>query len=311
MRYNEYLNFSLYQIKEFLALCEHLNYTKAAKECFVTQSTLSRNIQSMENTLGIQLFVRNTVKVTPTPAGRNLYEKLKTIFEQYEDAIMGAYKIQEGKSHPITIGINDGMDIMPELLPFIREFMQVHPDFEINVFRDFNYSLTQKMEAHECDIILDFEGIGKKHSFIEAIPLLRGPLMLYFLKTNPLSRKSCLTLEDLASQQLLVRSPSRGSDQVDFSRNLYAPLGIEPNISIYVDNASDLALNIQQDNQAILADGFFIGRNCPYLDSRSVAGTESVIYIKWIGTKDEISDTQLFIRDLLEYFSDMKLTENL
>ena len=39
MRYNEYLNFSLYQIKEFLALCEHLNYTKAAKECFVTQST--------------------------------------------------------------------------------------------------------------------------------------------------------------------------------------------------------------------------------------------------------------------------------
>ena len=62
MRYNEYLNFSLYQIKEFLALCEHLNYTKAAKECFVTQSTLSRNIQSMENTLGIQLFVRNTVK---------------------------------------------------------------------------------------------------------------------------------------------------------------------------------------------------------------------------------------------------------
>ena len=81
MRYNEYLNFSLYQIKEFLALCEHLNYTKAAKECFVTQSTLSRNIQSMENTLGIQLCVRNTVKVTTPPDGRNLYEKLKTIFE--------------------------------------------------------------------------------------------------------------------------------------------------------------------------------------------------------------------------------------
>ena len=78
MRYNDYMNFKLYQIKEFLSLYENLNYTKAAKECYVSQSTLSRNIQMLENTLGIQLFVRNTVKVTPTPAGRSLYIELKT-----------------------------------------------------------------------------------------------------------------------------------------------------------------------------------------------------------------------------------------
>lgn len=36
MRYNDYMNFKLYQIKEFLSLCENLNYTKAARECYVS-----------------------------------------------------------------------------------------------------------------------------------------------------------------------------------------------------------------------------------------------------------------------------------
>lgn len=302
MRYNNYLNFSLYQIKEFLSLYENLNYTKAARECFITQSTLSRNIQSMENSLGIQLFVRSTVKVTPTPAAISLYTNLKCIYQKYEEAIMCAYQVQSGKSHPLTIGISDGLDIMPELLPFIRCFYQRHPNFEINVIRDYDYTLTDKLENHTCDVVFDLSAEISENPYIKLTPLFVSPLMLYMLKSNPLCAKKTLALKDLVSQHLLVRSPSKGSDHVDFLRKLYDSLGVQPNFSFYVNNAMELALNIQSDNQAILADAYYIDRNCPYLDARIVENTESTIWIKWLSCMEAATDTQLFLTELLEYF---------
>lgn len=302
MRYNNYLNFSLYQIKEFLSLYENLNYTKAAKECYVTQSTLSRNIQSMENSLGIQLFVRNTVKVTPTPAGVSLYSNLKNIYQNYEEAIMRAYQVQAGKSHPLTIGISDGLDIMPELLPFIRTFYKTHPNFEINVIRDYDYTLTSKLEDHTCDIVFDLSTENSKNPYIKMIPLFSSSMMLYMLKSNPLCAKETLALKDLVSQHLLVRSPSKGSDHVTFLRKLYDSLGVEPNLSFYVNNAMELALNIQNDDQAILADAYYIDRNCPYLDARIVENTESIIWMKWLGWMDKDTDTQVFVREIQDYF---------
>lgn len=304
MRYSDYLNFSFFQIKEFLVLYETLNYTKAAQECYVTQSTLSRNIQSMENALGIQLFIRSTVKVTPTPAAKALYENLKQNYADYEAAILNAYQIQECKIHPITIALNDGMDIMPELLPFIQEFLKKHPNFTIHFSRDFDYTITKKLEKREIDAAIDFTGVGTG-SFIECMPLIRGPLMLYFLKSNPLCRKSVLELSDLGTQQLLIRSPSVGSNQLDFMRKLLTPLHIEPRFSPFVANALDLSLNIQHDDQAILADGYYIGRSSPYLESRIIRETESVLYLKWVSSGTEISNVQILVKAMLEYFSNM------
>lgn len=306
MRYNDYMNFKLYQIKEFLSLCENLNYTKAARECYVSQSTLSRNIQMLENTLGIQLFVRNTVKVTPTPAGRSLYIELKQIYQNYEEALMDAYRIQEGKSHPLTIGLNDGLDIMPELLPFLRLFYDRHPDFEINFTRDYDYSLSKNLEDHTYDLIFDLRKRMEVHSFVETVPLFSGPLYLYMLNTNPLCSKEALTKEDLINQQLLVRSPSKGSDQVDYMRRMYASMGVEPRFAYYVDNALELALNIHQDNQAILADYYYVGRHSPYLEARVVQGTHSTIWMKWLESQPPHSDVRIFVKELLEYFKKNK-----
>lgn len=302
MQYNDYMNFKLYQIREFLSLCENLNYTKAAKECYVSQSTLSRNIQMLENTLGIQLFVRNTVKVALTPAGRSLYIKLRKIYQNYEEALMDAYRIQEGKSHPLTIGLNDGLDIMPELLPFLRLFYDRHPDFEIAFTRDYDNSLSQKLDDHSYDLIFDLQEQSDGNSLVETSPLFSGPLYLYMLKTNPLCSKESLSVEDLISQQLLVRSPSKGSDQVDYMRRMYAAYGVKPRFSYYVDNALELSLNIHKDNQAILADYYYIGRHSPYLESRIVRDTHSTIWIKWLSSHPLNSDVRLFIRELLEYF---------
>lgn len=303
MRYNDYMDFSMNQIKAFLTLFETLNYTQAAKYCFITQSTLSRNIQNMENSLGIQLFIRNTVRVIPTPAGRNLYASLKPLSDEYEKAILNTYRIQEGKGHLLTLLISDSMDIQEELLPFIQFFKRCHPDFEIRVIRDATFNTYQHFKNNMCDVAFDFLiRENEDPAYIRAEPLFTGPYYLYMLKTNPLCRKQELTLNDLASLNLLVCSPSHGSDQVSFTTRLLANIGKTPHLSYYVDRPSDLSLNIQEYNQGILADAYFIDRNSPLLESRPIQNTTSNIYFKYLCDEGESNDVQLFIKELRSFF---------
>lgn len=74
--------------------------------------------------------------------------------------------------------------------------------------------------------------------------------------------------------------------------------------NLFVANALDLSLNIHEENQAILADGFFIGRSSPFLVSRIVQDTESIIYLKWNSIGTEISNVQIFVKEMVQYFSE-------
>lgn len=64
-------------LKYFISAAECLNFTRAAKECFITQTAMSQHIANMEKELGFQLFRRNNRNVELTTAGRDFYEQMK------------------------------------------------------------------------------------------------------------------------------------------------------------------------------------------------------------------------------------------
>ena len=66
------MNFS--QIKCFLAAAECLSFTRAADRLYLSQPVLSRQIASMEDELGIELFIREKKSIRLTPAGEVLAE---------------------------------------------------------------------------------------------------------------------------------------------------------------------------------------------------------------------------------------------
>ena len=66
------------QIRSFLVLARHLNFSSAAKELCISQSTLSMHIAALEKNLGVQLFIRDRRNVALSPQG----ELLRPVFEQ-------------------------------------------------------------------------------------------------------------------------------------------------------------------------------------------------------------------------------------
>jgi len=72
----------LRQLEYILAVQKFKSFTKAADHCCVTQPTLSQQIKTLEDSLGIEIFNRGTIPVVPTTSGKIILEQATRVVEQ-------------------------------------------------------------------------------------------------------------------------------------------------------------------------------------------------------------------------------------
>jgi LysR family hydrogen peroxide-inducible transcriptional activator len=87
----------LRQLEYILAVEKFQSFTKAADVCCVTQPTLSQQIKTLEDYLGIEIFDRSTLPVTPTPRGKIILQKALPIVQQAKDLEKLAKEIKKGE----------------------------------------------------------------------------------------------------------------------------------------------------------------------------------------------------------------------
>ena len=106
---------TLTQLEYTLAVADEGNFTNAAEKCFVTQPTLSMQVQKLEEELGVKLFNRNTKPISLTQIGQKIIIQAKTIVEEsrrMEDIV--AMEKGEVKG---TFKLGIIPTVMPTLLP--------------------------------------------------------------------------------------------------------------------------------------------------------------------------------------------------
>ncbi|HCW54038.1 MAG TPA: LysR family transcriptional regulator, partial [Clostridium sp.] len=89
----------------FVCVAKYLNFTKAAEECHLAQPAISQQINSLENELGFKLFNRSSRNVSLTDSGKVFYESVKSIIDDYNEAIRKAESVACGYKGIITLGI--------------------------------------------------------------------------------------------------------------------------------------------------------------------------------------------------------------
>ena len=123
---------TLTQLEYTLAVAEEGNFTLAAEKCFVTQPTLSMQVQKLEEELGVKLFNRNTKPIELTPIGTKILIQARTIVEEAKrmDDIVAMEK-GEVKGD-FKLGIIP--TIMPTLLPlFLNTFIKKYPKVNLKI----------------------------------------------------------------------------------------------------------------------------------------------------------------------------------
>lgn len=124
---------SLDLLRGFEAAARSLSFTRAAKELFVTQSAVSRQVKTIEDHLGVALFLRRHRALMLTEAGHELYRATAQALRQLSDA---AAKIrQRSAGHTLTVTTTIGFASL-WLIPRLADFRSQRPDIDIRIAAD-------------------------------------------------------------------------------------------------------------------------------------------------------------------------------
>lgn len=151
------------QIKCFLALAETLNFTKAAARLYLTQPGLSRQINSLEQELNTQLFIRDPKRVRLTPAGALLASELGPIQDATEQLVARVRTVGQGFTGELSVGLLEGQWMGDSLSDLFRDFMEAYPNIDLRICQgSFGYLRTQLI-AGKIDIAFtlgfDLDGV--------------------------------------------------------------------------------------------------------------------------------------------------------
>ncbi len=270
MRYVDFLSFNLFQVKLFLKLAETLSFTKAAEICGVTQSAMSRNIKSLEDALGIQLFIRSTNKVSLTPAGRSIYSDWKNFYQYMEEAVYKGARIQEGKMDQLQIGMSTVINIMPELHPFLREFKKSHPQIEITISRTDDNDSAKLLNSKEVDVVFQYVAPEMQEQNLKKEVLALSPMVLYMLKSNPLAAKEHIKIEDLRAQNIVVYSTDAMLSHEEFTRRFFEENQISPRLKTVFHEVGDIVTNLQDDDEIALSGRYHPERFNPLYIAKEI-----------------------------------------
>ncbi len=192
---------TLTQLQYTLAVAEEGNFTLAAEKCFVTQPTLSMQVQKLEDELGVKLFNRNTKPIALTPIGEKILSQAKIIVEEAK-RMTDIVAMEKGViGGDFKLGIIP--TIMPTLLPmflntFIKKFPKVNLKIqELNTAAIIDELLQGKLDAGIAATPLSIVKIIEK-------PLYYEPFVGYTPPSHPLAKLKTLEVEDIEKMDVLV-----------------------------------------------------------------------------------------------------------
>jgi len=189
------------QLQYVLAIAEHKNFTKAAEKCFVTQPTLSTQIQKLEEELDVLIFDRSKKPIELTDVGRKIVLQAKNIVNE-SDRIQDIVDQQKGFiGGDFKIGIIP--TIMPTLLPmFLKAFIKKYPKVNLKIEELTTEDIIKKINEGHLDAAivstpLENESIKERVLFYE-------PFVGYIPSNHRLSSKKKIEVSDLEIDDMLL-----------------------------------------------------------------------------------------------------------
>tara|TARA_R110000822_G_scaffold98475_3_gene222807 strand:+ start:4456 stop:5394 length:939 start_codon:yes stop_codon:yes gene_type:complete len=189
------------QLQYVLAVAEYQNFTLAAEKSFVTQPTLSMQVQKLEDELDILIFDRSKKPITITEVGAKIVAQAKNIVNE-ANRIKDIVDQEKGFiGGEFTLGIIP--TIMPTLLPmFLRTFIKKYPKVNLIIKEQNTENLIRNLQDGHIDAAIAATPL--EIEFIKERPLYYEPFVGYVPPNHRLGRIAELVPEDLEIADVLL-----------------------------------------------------------------------------------------------------------
>ena len=176
---------TLKQLRHLVALADNRHFGKAAKACFVTQSTLSASLKELEDVLQAPLVDRTNRRVAFTPLGEATVERARRLLDEAQELVLAA----QGERAPLTgtvrLGVipTIGPFLLPRILPALRA---AWPKLKLYLREDQTDPLLEQLHAGRLDVLL--LALPYDCGNVETAPLFKDRFSLALRRDHPLAR---------------------------------------------------------------------------------------------------------------------------
>lgn len=196
------------QLRAFEAVARHLNFRAASEELSLTQSAVSRQIQSLEEEVGVALFLRHTRAVELTGAGAQLLRAVLPSLERVDSTVRLIRRSAGRKSVAISTWASFAS---MWLIPRLEAFQSAHPDIDIRIDAT---DVPVDLDTTDIDLALRYATpshapSGALRLFGEQLTPVASP---WLLRSGPPLGKG----EDLANFALIEARYAHRTDQLEW-----------------------------------------------------------------------------------------------
>lgn len=189
------------QLQYVLAVAEHKNFTLAAEKCFVTQPTLSMQIQKIEEELSILIFDRSKKPIALTDIGQKIVNQAKNIVNE-ADRIKDIVEQQKGFiGGEFRLGIIP--TIMPTLLPmFLNNFIKKYPKVKLIIEELNTDEIITRLKNGHLDAAIAATPLAEEK--IKEVVLYFEPFVAYIPEGHKAFNKTEIEVDDLNLDEILL-----------------------------------------------------------------------------------------------------------
>lgn len=235
---------NLNQLKYFVSVAEYQSFTKAATQYYISQTAITQQIQSLEESLDTKLIDRSTRPISLTPAGKVFLMEAKAILDRMDVAVRRTREASTGLMGTLRVGYTKGYE-QSDLPKRIREFHQEFPNVLITCYRNDTDMLAAGLLNMEYDIIFTWDSTDiRQEGSLQTKLVEKVPLYVGMYTNHPLARRSSLAREDLKGEPIIFMSPSSDGDSFGdaYYVQLYQKAGYQPNILLRTSDYESVPL---------------------------------------------------------------------
>lgn len=235
------------QIKYFLGVADELHFSKASEKMFIAQSALSRQIQQLEDELGILLFERDKRNVKLTPAGAFLKVEWERLSNELQNIHRHAKQIHKGEDGEIRIG-HPGSAIYSILPDLLSEMQSKYPAVTMTLTEITETELVESLLNYQTDV--GFTRELSDHPNLEIRTLFSEPFALVLNEKHPLAKFENISLGVLKEEKFILPPLHVHSKYCIKLREMTLKHGFVPNV-IFESNYGSTILRLVDKNLGI------------------------------------------------------------
>jgi DNA-binding transcriptional LysR family regulator len=231
-------------LRYFTVLAECSSFRKAAEQLHITQPPLSRQIVSLEESIGVKLFVRDTRHVKLTPAGEYFYREAKNILASLQRAERMTVKAADGEAGHLKIGFTmcSAHTVVPK---YVRKMQQRYPEIKLDLKEIISDDIPEKLLLGEIDVGVILE--TEPRAGLLTATVLEEPLCAALSRDHPKALCRELKITDLKNEIFAITSAQGSIKLRNDTLNFCRKNGFEPDVGFEV--------TLQQTMLSLVDDG--------------------------------------------------------